>query len=234
MPIARILINLSFINHQLLMKSDPVSPQGRKTIDIGELSLTIETPPDLDQLLIKAAEETPGEVDSIPYYSILWPSATGLAEYLSKKPALVKDRRVVELGCGLGLPSILCARLGGDVTATDFHPDNEEWLYHNAELNGVSLSYHQLDWNLFVAADPESPIEPAPLIIGSDLIYESIHIAALVCAINALCSSGGDVIIADPGRDNLPTFISSMEKSGWKHTLETENDIFILHFRRQI
>lgn len=214
------------------MQSDPVSPQIRKSIQIGELTLTIETPPDLDQLLTKAAEETPGEVDSIPYYSILWPSATALSEYLFKHRRLAEGKRVIELGCGLGLPSILCAKLGGDVTASDFHPDNERWLQHNAELNQTELSYMQLDWNICVAAAPASPIAPAPLIIGSDLIYESIHIAALVCAINALSDPGGSVIIADPGRDNLTVFISAMEKAGWMHTLETENEIFILHFKR--
>ncbi len=214
------------------MQSDPVSPQGRKTIQIGKLALTIETPPDLDQLLIKAAEKTPGDIDSIPYYSILWPSASGLAEYLNKNRDLIKGKRIIELGCGLGLPSILCAELGGDVTATDFHPDNEKWLNHNAELNRITLSYLQLDWNLFVAAEPESPIKSAPLIIGSDLIYESIHIAALVCTLNALCAPGGSVIIADPGRDNLPIFVTAMEKSGWQYTLEPENEIFILHFKR--
>jgi len=57
-------------------------------------------------------------------------------------------------------------------------------------------------------------------------------IAALVCAINALCQKGGSVIIADPGRDHLQLFVSAMEKSGWRHTLHPHEDIFILHFTR--
>ncbi len=214
------------------MQTDPISPQGRKTIQIGELTLIIETPPDLDQLLIKAAADTPGEMDSIPYYSILWPSATALSEYLHKNRDLIKEKRVIELGCGLGLPSILCAKLGADVTATDFHPDNEQWLDHNAALNQVELSYLQLNWNLFVAAVPDTPIAPAPLIIGSDLIYESTHIAALVCTLNTLCAPAGKVVIADPGRDNLSIFAATMEKSGWRYALEIANDMFILLFER--
>jgi len=215
------------------MKTDPVSPQIRKIITAGELTLTIETPPDLDQLLEKAALENPHAVDAIPYYSILWPSAIALARHLADQTGLIKGRRIIELGCGLGLPSILCSKLGGDVTATDFHPGNHKWLQHNATLNQAHLEYLQLDWNIFVAADPELPLPPAPLIIGSDLIYERMHIPALVCAINALCEQGGSAMIADPGRDHLQLFVSTMEKSGWSHTLHPHDDIFIMHFQRK-
>ncbi|MDA3926211.1 MAG: methyltransferase domain-containing protein [Kiritimatiellae bacterium] len=216
------------------MKTDPVSPQIKKTITAGELTLTIETPPDLDKLLETAAQESPHSVDAIPYYSILWPSAIALAKHLSENCALLKGARVIELGCGLGLPSILCARMGAEVIATDFHPGNEQWLQHNAALNQATLNYQQLDWNTFVAADPDLPIPPVSLIIGSDLIYERKHIAALVCAINALCSPGGNVIIADPGRDHLQLFASTMKKAGWDHTLEIRDDIFIMHFQRPL
>ena len=37
------------------MKSDPIDPQGRQTVTIGDIALTIETPPDLDALLDHAA-----------------------------------------------------------------------------------------------------------------------------------------------------------------------------------
>lgn len=213
------------------MKTDPVSPQIKKSVNFGELTLTIETPPDLDKLLETAAEESPHSVDAIPYYSILWPSAIALAKHLSENHALFKGQRVIELGCGLGLPSILCAKLGAEVTATDFHPGNEQWLQHNATINRAKLNYQQLDWNTFVAADPDLPLAPAPLIIGSDLIYERKHIAALVCAINALSLPNGNVIIADPGRDHLQLFASAMKKAGWNHTLHIHDEIFIMHFQ---
>jgi predicted nicotinamide N-methyase len=215
------------------MKTDPVSPQIRKTITAGALSLTIETPPDLDQLLEKAAQDNPHTVDAIPYYSILWPSAIALAEHLAEQPGVIRNQRVIELGCGLGLPSILCSKLGADVTATDFHPGNHEWLQHNAKLNQVNLNYLELDWNVLIAANPELPLPPAPLIIGSDLIYERMHIPALVCAINALCEPGGSAIIADPGREHLQLFVATMEKSGWSHSLHARDDIFIMHFQRK-
>ena len=213
------------------MKSDPISPQGRHSVRIGDVELTVETPPDLDALLDRAASKDPQAVDAIPYYAILWPAASGLAEYLWRHRAeLHGGTRVIELGCGLGLPSILAAKLGARVLATDFHPDAGEWLHHNAGLNHVDLIYMTLDWNVFMNADHLESYNPAPLVIGSDLLYERRHIPALVCAIDALCAPGGRAVIADPGRDNLDLFVAAMEKSGWRHTLAPEDDIYVCRF----
>jgi len=215
------------------MKSDPLSPQGRHTVTIGEVTLTMETPPDLDALLDRAAEADPQAVDAIPYYAILWPAAHGLARYLwMHRTELRGGTRVIELGCGLGLPSILAARLGARVLATDFHPDTGTWLLHNAGLNHVDLIYMTLDWNSLMDPTHVPRSQTAPLIIGSDLLYERRHIPALVCAIDALCAPGGHAVISDPGRDNLDLFVSTMEKSGWRHTLHAEGDIYICRFDR--
>jgi predicted nicotinamide N-methyase len=70
------------------------------------------------------------------------------------------------------------------------------------------------------------------LVIGSDLVYERRHIPALACAIDALCAPGGRAVIADPGRDNLDLFVATMEKSGWRHTLCPEGDIYVCEFER--
>ena len=215
------------------MKSDPLSPQGRHTVTIGDVSLTLETPPDLDALLDRAAAADPQAVDAIPYYAILWPAAHGLARALWEHRAELRGgTRVIELGCGLGMPSILAARLGARVLATDFHPDTGTWLLHNAGLNQVDLIYMQLDWNNLTDPAHLPRYQTAPLIIGSDLLYERRHIPALVCAIDALCAPGGHAVIADPGRDNLPLFVASMEDSGWRHTLAPVDDIYVCRFER--
>jgi predicted nicotinamide N-methyase len=229
------------------MRSDPVSPQGRHTVEIGDAALVIETPPDLDALLDRAAARDPQAVDAIPYYAILWPAARGLAEHLWRHRSELAGARVIELGCGLGLPAILAAKLGAAVTATDFHPETGEWLRHNAALNGVTLEYRLLDWNSFLdegrrhaTCDTRVPpptyqpnsLQSSSLIVGSDLVYERRHIPALVCAIDALVAPGGHAIISDPGRDNLALFVSAMEKSGWRHALAPEGDIYVCRFER--
>ena len=124
------------------MKSDPVSPQGRHIVVVGDVSLTMETPPDLDALLDRAAADDPQAVDAIPYYAILWPAARSLAVHLWDIREELSGRRVIELGCGLGLPGILAARLGAQVTATDFHPDNGTWLQHR--ITSYNVCYTKL------------------------------------------------------------------------------------------
>src|SRR4051812_32331908 len=58
----------------------------------------------------------------IPYWARLWPSGLALAEALAAAPPQ-PGTRVLELGCGLGLPSIVAARAGADVLATDAASD---------------------------------------------------------------------------------------------------------------
>lgn len=217
------------------MTSDPFSPQGCHAVTIGDLTFTLETPPDLDALLDRAVESHPQSVDAIPYYAILWPAAHGLARHLWEHRSELPGTHVIELGCGIGLPSVLAARLGARVLATDFHPDTGTWLLHNAALNGVTLDYHELDWSEFLGGRHTTGGLRAgtyALVFGSDLLYERRHIPALVCTLDALCAPGGHAIIADPGRDHLGLFVSAMENSGWRHTLIPVNDIYVCRFDR--
>jgi len=213
------------------MQSDPISPQGTTRLIFGEIELVIQTPNDLDALLDTAAEKAPDDVDAIPYYAILWPAAYGLATYLQRRASDLREHTLVELGCGLALPSILASRLGAQVMATDFHTDTEPWVMQNAKSNHAALTFRQLDWNTFLR--PQSPRRPQhDFIIGSDLLYEAKHIPALICAIDALCTPHGEAIIADPGRNNLPVFCSGMEKLGWQCELIPVEEIFVCRFQR--
>ena len=49
----------------------------------------------------------------------LWPAATLLARYVWANRDAFKGRCVVELGAGVGLPGLVAAAVGGDVTLTD-------------------------------------------------------------------------------------------------------------------
>lgn len=211
------------------MKSDPTATSPHQTVSIGGLDLTLEAPPDLDALLDKAAAENPQAVDTIPYYAILWPAARGLSEHLWERRAELKGARVTELGCGLGLPSIVAAKAGAKVVATDFHKDAGPWFSRNAALNGVEIAYRQLDWGRAAAGGADEM--KSEWVIGSDLLYERRHIPALVGAIDRLC--GGTAIIADPGRAPLDVFVLAMESIGWKNTLCPAGDIYICVFKKE-
>ena len=203
------------------MSSHPHHPTPHP-LRIGELELIIQTPPNFDALLDAAAQQTPNDVDKIPYYATLWPSASTLATVLWEIRTTLPGLRVLELGCGLGLPAIVAAKLGADVTATDFHPDTGNWCLANAAANNVNLQFHLCDWN------SPPPLPAFDLIIGSDLIYERRHIPALVQCIDQLATPHGKALIADPGRDGLAQFTSTMQTAGWPCELLPRSEIYVL------
>jgi predicted nicotinamide N-methyase len=204
----------------------PSSP-APQNLRVGNLEIVIHVPPDFDALLDEAARKTPDDVDAIPYYASLWPSAHALAEALWDRRDTLPGRRVLELGCGLGLPSIVAAKLGAVVTATDFHPDARHWCEANAVANHVALTFHTCDWS----APPAW--EPFDVVIGSDLIYERRHIPALAACIGKLCAANGLALLADPGRDGLAQLTAAMQSNGWRCELLPRGEIYVLAFTRK-
>jgi len=87
-------------------------------------------------------EEAFADDEFLPYWAELWPAARALAEALPD----VSGLRVVELGCGLGLPSLIAAAKGASVTAVDWSPDAVELLLANAARNGLELRAEVRDW----------------------------------------------------------------------------------------
>src|SRR5690606_15940506 len=69
-----------------------------------------------------------------PLFGLLWPSAIHLAARLAKRQ-VCPDKKVLEVGCGLGLASLVGHRRGLQVTASDCHPLAEKFLRENLRLN---------------------------------------------------------------------------------------------------
>jgi predicted nicotinamide N-methyase len=202
-------------------------PVHRITVTIDDLRFELEAVRDLDPLLDFYVERHSDDVDMIPYYAELWQSGVALAKYLALHGQELQGIRAVELGCGLGLPSLAAARRGALVTATDYHPHNEPYLRRNLDLNGITnVSYRVLDW-----ADPPRN-EAYGLVFGSDLLYEERKVEVLVSCAAALCATGGRIIIADPGRRHLQTALTAFHDRCFRETIEIIDDMFILDMKR--
>ena len=111
----------------------------------------------------------------------------------------------MELGCGLGLPSLAAALGGADVLATDWSPDAIDLLRTNAEQNGAVLDTEIVGW-----ATPELLVERAPfdLVLASDVLYERRNADELL---DLLPKLGDEVLVADPSRPFTKSFRSSSE-----------------------
>jgi predicted nicotinamide N-methyase len=129
-----------------------------ETRTVAGVRLTLLRPESPEALI---DEEAFAEDEFLPYWAELWPAATALAGALPD----VNGRRVVELGCGLGVTSLVAAAKGALVTATDWAPEAIELLRENAERNGLRLRAEVRDWR-------EPWAERFDLALAADVLYE--------------------------------------------------------------
>lgn len=162
--------------------------------------LLLQRPRDAEALL---DEEAFAHEELLPYWAELWPSALALADAVVGRA--LHGARVVELGCGLGLPAIAAAIAGGRVLATDWAPDAVAITARNAAANGVAVETLVCDWTAPWELLARGPFE---LVIGSDLLYESRNVDPLLALLERLLDGGGEAWIADPGRVPAERFLS--------------------------
>lgn len=134
-------------------------------------------------------------------------------------------RRVLELGCGLGVPSLVAARAGASVLATDADPDALDLLRRNATLNEVPLETARVDW-----AAPGDLVDRAPfdLVLAADVMYEREAVAPLLELLPRLAP---EAWIADPGRPHASTFFARAATE-WRITAATRGVVGIHKLRR--
>jgi predicted nicotinamide N-methyase len=153
-------------------------------------------PPSADELIDEAAFD---EEEFLPYWAELWPSGLALARHVASRD--VHRLRVLELGCGLGLPALAAALRGAEVLATDWAEEAIELLRQNAERNGVLLRVARVRWS-----EPEPLLRAAPwdLVLGADLLYEARNADQLAELLPRL---GGELVLAVPGRPYAKEFL---------------------------
>lgn len=137
------------------LSTSPVSPVARlATLSTSPIRTSKSRQPVLPVLLHDAPM---GDHLSVGVQT--WGSAILLGRELALNPAkfglFAGASRVLELGAGTGLLSILCRKLldlknaGGIVVATDFLPDVLENLRVCVDLNAVNVEIAKLDWTTF-------------------------------------------------------------------------------------
>jgi predicted nicotinamide N-methyase len=164
-------------------------------------------------------EEEFARDERLPYWADLWPSAVALArshaEYTSEEH--LAGRRVVELGCGVGLPSVAALARGDSVTATDHYEAALDFTRYNALVNlGCEPHTRLLDWHV----SSTEGFGLFDLILAADVLYERRNVPALAALMPALLVPGGEVLLADPRRDNAPTFLERMRERGFHSSTE--------------
>ncbi|MDX1352204.1 MAG: methyltransferase domain-containing protein [Thiomicrorhabdus sp.] len=185
-----------------------------QTIEFNELDIHIRSLKDKQQFSDPLGEAEALGISSAQWslFGVIWESSEILAHKM--QDFNIEGKRILELGCGLGLSSLLLNARDADITATDYHPEAGKFLAQNVTLNkGGEIPFLRTDWK-----DENLGLGKFDLIIGSDLLYERNHIELLSEFINNHANSKCEVIIVDPGRGNHSRFSKKMVELGYSHT----------------
>ena len=168
-----------------------------------------------------AAERLGISSASWPLFGLLWPSGAHMAARLAQRP-VTPGERILEIGCGLALASLVGHRRGADVTASDCHPLASSFLRENLRLNDLApLPYRHGQWG--AAVDTADSADSGDIrlqgqfdvVMGSDLLYERDADGALAQFIALHTAPGGEVWITDPDRGNRNAFTRCMALHGF-------------------
>jgi predicted nicotinamide N-methyase len=216
------------INYPKVMRQEKIAGKVFVIEAIRNLDEAIDL---LCDALGEGASEDPFAEDLCPYFGILWPSAVGLSNFLGEHPELVRGKSVLELGAGLGLPSLVARHLGGEVLATDYHPQAEEYFLRNCRHSSVTCTYERLNWRTGARAG-----EQFDLVLGSDVLYESKHPGEIVLGLMNFLKPGGQIVLADPGRAYQQKFLAAMADHGFEVVREdikvSGQEIAVFIFRK--
>ena len=201
-----------------LSRLDQALARRLQTAEVAGATYRFECLDDLDRvidqtlaLLPPSGDPATGVTEVSPHFGVLWPSAVALAGFVAERDAgRLAGLAVLELGCGLALPSLVARRLGARrVVATDRHPLVPLFLARNAAANRIDgVEYRPLDWRDGAAA------ERFDLVLGSDLLYEPWQPGHLAALLGRLLAPGGEALIADPGRRHVDAFVHLAEAAG--------------------
>jgi predicted nicotinamide N-methyase len=154
-----------------------------------------------------------------PYWSVLWRSGVALARELDG--VALGGEKVVELGCGLAVPSIAAAHAGATALATDACPEALKVVARNARENDVRVETAVVDWT-----EPRDLLDRAPfdLVLAADVLYERASVTPFLALLPRLAPQ---VWLADPGRPAAGEFL---EQARGEWEVETQvRDVVGIH-----
>jgi predicted nicotinamide N-methyase len=154
----------------------------------------------------------------VPYWATPWPSGGALARAVAGDPPPA-GARVLELGCGLGLPSIAAARAGADVLATDGASDAVVFTAHSLALNGLEAEVAEVDWAS--QGDALAARGPWDVVLAADVLYLQANVEIALRLIPRLVAPGGEVRLADPRRAAAREFLAAARAT---FTVRTRGD----------
>ncbi|XP_006846735.1 PREDICTED: protein-lysine methyltransferase METTL21C [Chrysochloris asiatica] len=140
------------------------------------------------------------------YGAVVWPGATALCQYLEEhtEDLNLQDTKILEIGAGPGLVSIVASILGAQVTATDL-PDVLGNLQYNLVTNTLKCAAHLPDVKELVwGEDLEHNFPKSTFyydyILASDVVYHHYFLDKLLTTMVYFCQPGTVLLWANKFR----------------------------------
>lgn len=190
-----------WLERKFVLADEPVTLHAHEQ----PILFSLRKPHNADLLI---SEEDYVKDERLPYWADLWPAARQLAT--TALEAHGPGRTLLELGCGLGLPTSAAVRAGFDVTSTDYYEDALHMArFNSARVNGVEPKVRMVDWR----ALPDD-LGKFDVVMAADVLYERTYGTLVASAIAATLKPDGEAWIADPGRSGLDVFLEQATVHG--------------------
>ena len=140
-----------------------------------------------------------------PFWAKVWPAAHAMAAFLLSHPEWTHDKKVLEIGAGIGLPSFSIAGKAASLIISDHDPAAVALLEKNIALLGLShANAMSIDWNHF-----PSDIS-ADTILLSDVNYSPEQFEVLLTLIRQWLDAGTTVVLSTPQRIMGVPFVAAL------------------------
>jgi len=167
---------------------------------IGGRKFQVLLPKDLTRFI-----NTRDVFHKFPLWAKIWPASWVLADYLARMP-VASSRKILEIGGGTGLVSIVAAACGHNITLTESNPDALQFARANALVNGCpQLPIRELDWNRPQLKDT------VEFIVASEVAYKKEDLQPLLSLFEHCLSPAGEVLLAGEMRRVSKQFYQQLE-----------------------
>lgn len=180
----------------------------RLRVPIGDQMVSMVVPDAASYLREGGWVEDAALVREPPYWVELWPASIAIARLLNSRGDLARQR-VLDLGCGLGLPVACAARLGAQVTLVDRNPDALVFAHWNVSRHarmGGEVVARRLDWSV------ELLEEVFDVVVLADVTYRQVHHAGVFRQLGACLADEGVILHAEPCRAESNDFVRLLER----------------------
>jgi predicted nicotinamide N-methyase len=192
-------------------------PLRRQRLPVAGGTLSIVTPGPGDWVKTGGWTERAQSGQEPPYWADIWPASVAVARWLCRRSDLA-GRRVLDLGCGLGVPGAAAVRQGAEVLFCDLHADALAFAAFNAGEQRADGRWQtrQFDWH------GEELQGAFDVVVLADVTYRGLHHRPILRQIQSALGHEGVTVHADPFRRESDGFLALARKHFACRTVNTD------------